>query len=895
MTTDSALGTIDKVLMNSDSSDQFIKRLMTSLVLGTRASNAVPSTDGANDFDYLMGSNPQFKALSKQCKDELVYLVQEIGNFSSSSYAFPTGQSDSVDSNMVLFDHVVEMIDLLLEDVDLKLDDACNAHTAGSSSVVGVGDSSKLRFAVDKDTMMQNRVMNTIPKSQLLFANSIDNTRETPFRPRLTAKPFLLSPLDLMEIPQDASVIGTMPFGPFTHYANPYEREIVEFKCNSTWFDKLDAWLVVGRPSSTCPAQLAEDGSSNGDDDDFEFVSTSAQMDAMIEDLSAPDVRELAIDLEHHAFRSFQGFTCLMQLSTRSQDYIIDTLALRMEMHKLLHIFANPNIVKVLHGCENDSLWLQKDFGLHLVNCFDTYHAAKALKFPSCSLAHLLKYYCNFVVNKKHQLSDWRQRPLPADMLAYARTDTHFLLYIYDCIRFDLFRLLNRDGLLAVCEATKKSTLPAYEKPIFKSNGHLDILADIKKLAHTRRGQLETSELSDIQVHVLAGLYEWRDRLARTLDESIAYVCSNADLIKLAVSIPRNEPQLLALGVQSRGLGLHGEGSGSALRKQVLDTISTQLSSAGIGGGVYQFRALDADEKLEQVSSSSAGGRRAPRVQHGKRRPPSVILFVPQTTDVPVIKMKAGAVHIGAVNLTHKTSIPSNTSRSGNCADVRSSARLATIESAIGKMLAFANVSSEAVQTGPSQDRSSEDAAAVAEQDDSDERSMCVTGLTTESAAVVTTSAAAVTTAPSLRSEFEEGEGAFPPSLAQSYNIQEKSRHVNRQQSKKESSTGSSVTASTAAEVVTTTREDAYDYSSMLPTGAHVTQLLGVTTKSDKPKGRKRSADSLAHNPYFAEGYVAPKKAKSKGSGADAAKTASTTKVDPIVRREFNKTSVFTK
>ena len=80
--------------------------------------------------------------------------------------------------------------------------------------------------------------------------------------------------------------------------------------------------------------------------------------------------------------------------------------------------------MKVLHGCTHDLMWLQRDFSVYFVNCFDTFHAMKFLKYPILSLSHLLKVKCKIIVDKKHQLSDWRQRPLPKDMLIYARSDT---------------------------------------------------------------------------------------------------------------------------------------------------------------------------------------------------------------------------------------------------------------------------------------------------------------------------------------------------------------------------------------------------------------------------------------------------------------------------------------
>ena len=50
--------------------------------------------------------------------------------------------------------------------------------------------------------------------------------------------------------------------------------------------------------------------------------------------------------MQHHSYRSFQGFTCLMQLSTRSHDYIVDTLAVRHHMQLLLDPFTDPAILK---------------------------------------------------------------------------------------------------------------------------------------------------------------------------------------------------------------------------------------------------------------------------------------------------------------------------------------------------------------------------------------------------------------------------------------------------------------------------------------------------------------------------------------------------------------------
>lgn len=67
---------------------------------------------------------------------------------------------------------------------------------------------------------------------------------------------------------------------------------------------------------------------------------------------------------QHHSYRSFLGLTCLMQISTRTEDFIIDALELRSEMYILNESLTNPAIVKVSQPCPTRA-WecrLQEDF-----------------------------------------------------------------------------------------------------------------------------------------------------------------------------------------------------------------------------------------------------------------------------------------------------------------------------------------------------------------------------------------------------------------------------------------------------------------------------------------------------------------------------------------------------
>lgn len=75
------------------------------------------------------------------------------------------------------------------------------------------------------------------------------------------------------------------------------------------------------------------------------WVATKEEFGRMLEKLKK--ATEIAVDLEHHSYRSYSGFLCLMQMSDRDQDWIVDLLALREEIESLNEVFTDPEIVKV--------------------------------------------------------------------------------------------------------------------------------------------------------------------------------------------------------------------------------------------------------------------------------------------------------------------------------------------------------------------------------------------------------------------------------------------------------------------------------------------------------------------------------------------------------------------
>lgn len=310
------------------------------------------------------------------------------------------------------------------------------------------------------------------------------------------------------------------------HYRHPYETEIEKLKYPASLYKKADPipYLPVESTSAT-------------------FVDTYEGVLEMLAELRT--AKEIAIDLEHHDARSYVGLVSLMQISTRKKDWIVDTLKpWRQDLQVLNEVFADPKILKVLHGAFMDIVWLQRDLGLYIVGLFDTNHACKALGYAGGSLAFLLKKFIDFDADKKYQMADWRIRPLPEGMFFYARADTHFLLYIYDNMRNELVERskphpAEENRLEIVVRKSKETSLFRYESPRYNAEtgkgpgGWFQALVKVPTL------------LTNEQFAVFRAVHAWRDKIARQDDDSTNFVMPNHTLLSVAKVMPTDMASLL--------------------------------------------------------------------------------------------------------------------------------------------------------------------------------------------------------------------------------------------------------------------------------------------------------------------------------------------------------------
>lgn len=131
-------------------------------------------------------------------------------------------------------------------------------------------------------------------------------------------------------------------------------------------------------------------------------------------------------------------------------------------------------------------------------------------------------------------------------MSEYARSDTHFLLYIYDNLRNQLIDKADRsppeeNPLLAVQENSKETALQTYERYIYdeaRGTGAAGWYNMLRK---------SPALFSKEQFSVFRAVHRWRDRVARQDDDNPNYILPKQALFSIARTMPWGIPELLSV------------------------------------------------------------------------------------------------------------------------------------------------------------------------------------------------------------------------------------------------------------------------------------------------------------------------------------------------------------
>ncbi|KAH6891277.1 ribonuclease H-like domain-containing protein [Thelonectria olida] len=470
----------------------------------------------AEDLSFQRAVKPevgqQLEDRSARILDLSTRLLQSAGRLCGAKIP-KLEDADDIDMN---WRGIVDAVDTVLEKADTALDEYTGLVKRKEPPLPE--STSKAKKPKSTNKVIRNA---NISKPQLLFEKRVDNFPTSPWKPILTSKPNATESLDdsLTLVPNEAGA---------PQFRHPYEAEITQMKYPKRVYKKAEP--VMYQPVEGTQAT---------------WVDTYEGVLEMLKELKK--AKEIAVDLEHHDFRTYVGLVSLMQVSTREKDWIVDTLQpWRHKLEVLNEVFTDPKIVKVFHGAYMDMVWLQRDLGLYVNGLFDTFFGCDLL-YSGRSLAFLLSKFVNFDADKQYQLADWRIRPLPEEMMYYARSDTHYLLYIYDNVRNDLIEKSDSKSeetnlIERALQKSRELSLSRHEHPGYDEEtgeGSRGWYGYVFKNSHLA--------FDSEQFTVFKTLWKWRDEIARKEDENPNFVLSVASVADIARINPPDAKALHSL------------------------------------------------------------------------------------------------------------------------------------------------------------------------------------------------------------------------------------------------------------------------------------------------------------------------------------------------------------
>jgi ribonuclease D len=232
---------------------------------------------------------------------------------------------------------------------------------------------------------------------------------------------------------------------------------------------------------------------------------------------------------------AYREQVCLIQISTPTQDYIIDPTA-EIDLAGLGLIVADPAVKKIFHAAEYDLILVKRQYGWELNNLFDTMWAARILGYQRFGLASLLEQFFEVRLDKRYQKSNWCKRPLAPEQLAYAQHDTHFLFQLRERLAKEIEELGYAEEAAELFAEQTRITLNdhSFDPDSFWSiNG--------------------VRNLSPQQQAILRELNIYRDKEAQRRDQPLFKIFNEKTMLELTHLAPRNMDELAQVHGMTHG------------------------------------------------------------------------------------------------------------------------------------------------------------------------------------------------------------------------------------------------------------------------------------------------------------------------------------------------------
>lgn len=225
-------------------------------------------------------------------------------------------------------------------------------------------------------------------------------------------------------------------------------------------------------------------------------------------------------------------------------------------MAPLGRLLSNPKVTKIVHAGDYDIRSLNRDYEIEFNNVFDTSIAASLLGSKRLGLDAILKEFLNVEVSKDKRLqrSDWTNRPLSKEAMAYAANDVRYLGQARDLM---ISRLKQKGRIEWVTEECQRLALVRFA-PRDPETAFLYVKG--------------SKDLGGRELALLKELYEFREDDATGKDRPPFKIVSDSVLVAIAREPDADYGEIKGIGRWAR----------SEMRNRLAEVIKTGKASKPI-------------------------------------------------------------------------------------------------------------------------------------------------------------------------------------------------------------------------------------------------------------------------------------------------------------------------
>ncbi len=264
------------------------------------------------------------------------------------------------------------------------------------------------------------------------------------------------------------------------------------------------------------------------------LIRNQEEFNALIKKLALQTI--LFMDTEFYRRTTYYANLCLIQIATKQEQFIIDTLE-NIDIKPLSDILSDKKIIKVFHSCDQDIQILYEYLGIMPRNIFDTQIAASVCGFgSSLSYQNLCYRLLDVNLDKAMQNTNWQKRPLSDQALEYAASDVIYLVQLHD----KLSGIMKSRGLWKNYK-DQISNVICKDRIIVSPERIMDRIKD--------------PDISSKQEDHMIDLISFRESCVKELNIPRKFFLTDKELIKIAKRLPRSTKELRDMDLNMQYLG----------------------------------------------------------------------------------------------------------------------------------------------------------------------------------------------------------------------------------------------------------------------------------------------------------------------------------------------------